>query len=62
MATLVVATRMKGELNDYFVRKVAQGKNKMSVINAVREKLIHRMFAVIRNKQSYQRNYVNVFA
>lgn len=62
MAALVVATRMKGELNNYFVRKVAQGKNKMSVINAVRAKLIHRMFAVIRNKQPYQRNYVNSLA
>lgn len=62
MAALVVATRMKGELNDYFVRKVAQGKNKMSVINAVRAKLIHRMFAVIRNEQPYQRNYVNLLA
>ncbi|OAV74873.1 Transposase IS116/IS110/IS902 family protein [Bacteroidales bacterium Barb7] len=62
MAALVVATRCKGELHDYHVRKVAEGKNKMSVLNAVRAKLVHRMFAVIRNNQDYQKNYVNALA
>jgi len=57
MAALVVATRMNGELNEYFLRKVAEGKNKMSVLNAVRAKLIYRMFAVIRNQQPYQKIY-----
>lgn len=57
MAALVVATRMKGELNEYYLNKVAQGKNKMSVINAVRGKLIHRMFAVIKRNQTYQKIY-----
>ena len=37
----------------YFERKVAEGKNKMSVINAVRNKLIHRVFAVIRDERNY---------
>jgi transposase len=36
------------EIQAYFKRKVAEGKNKMSVINAVRNKLVHRVFAVIR--------------
>jgi hypothetical protein len=62
MAALSVATRMKGELHEYFIRKVTQGKNKMSVLNAVRVKLIYRMFAVIRNEQLYQKNYINVLA
>ncbi len=53
MAVLAASTRMKGKLNDYFVRKVAEEKNKMSVINAVRAKLIHRMFVVIGNEQPY---------
>ncbi|OAV67344.1 Transposase IS116/IS110/IS902 family protein [Bacteroidales bacterium Barb6XT] len=55
IAALVVATRCKGELHEYYERKVAEGKNKMSVLNAVRAKLVHRMFAVIRNNQDYQK-------
>ncbi|OAV65105.1 Transposase IS116/IS110/IS902 family protein [Bacteroidales bacterium Barb6XT] len=65
MAALVVAARCKGELHDYhdyYERKVAEGKNKMSVLNAVRAKLVHRMFAVIRNNQDYQKNHVNALA
>jgi hypothetical protein len=34
----------------------------MSVLNAVRAKLIFRMFAVIRNEQPYHKNYVNALA
>ena len=47
----------KGELRDYYLRKVAEGKNKMSVINAVRNKLVHRVFAVVKNQTMYQKNY-----
>ena len=56
------ATRTQGELHDYYVRKVTGGKNKMSVINAIRAKLVLRMFAVIRNNQFYQKNYINSLA
>ncbi|OAV66338.1 Transposase IS116/IS110/IS902 family protein [Bacteroidales bacterium Barb6XT] len=62
MAAPVVATRCRGELHEYYERKVAEGKNKMSVLNAVRAKLVHRMFAVIRNNQDYQKNYANALA
>ena len=51
-ATSVI--RLKGELKDYYDRKVAQGKNKMSVLNAVRNKLIHRICAVIARGTPYQ--------
>jgi len=37
----------------YFERKVAEGKNKMSVINAVRNKLIHCVFDAIRDERNY---------
>lgn len=47
----------KGELRDYYDRKVAQGKNKMSVLNAIRNKIIHRAFAVVRNNTMYQKDY-----
>ena len=46
MAAVGVTAR-KGELQDYWKRKVAQGKHKMSVLNAIRNKLIHRIYAVI---------------
>ena len=46
------------EMKAYFERKVKEGKNKMSVINAVRNKLIHRVFAVIRDERNYEDNYV----
>lgn len=57
LAALSVATRMKGELHDYYDRKVEEGKNKMSVLNAVRAKLVCRMFAVIKNNAPYEKNY-----
>ena len=42
------------ELREYYQRKVAQGKNKMLVINAVRNKIIHRLCAVIKRGYAYQ--------
>ena len=50
------ASRAKGELNDYFIRKVAEGKNKMSVINALRNKIIQRVFACVKNRIPYNKN------
>jgi transposase len=52
------AIRMKGELRDYFERKVAEGKNKMTVINAVRAKIINRIFALIRDSRKYEKSYI----
>lgn len=56
MAALSVV-KMKGELQDYFIRKVSQGKNKMLVINAIRNKLILRIFAVVKKDQAYQKDF-----
>ena len=47
------AIRLKNDLKQYYERKVAEGKNKMSVLNAVRNKIIHRIFAVIKNQKPY---------
>lgn len=41
------AKRHDVELKNYFDRKVAEGKNKMLVVNAIRCKLLARAFAVI---------------
>lgn len=46
------------ELHNYFERKVLEGKNKMSVINAVRNKLVHRVYAVLRDNRMFEENYV----
>ncbi len=46
-----------GDLKQYYDRKVAEGKNKMTVINAIRSKLIHRVFAVIRDNRKYEKIY-----
>jgi transposase len=50
--------RMKGELKEFYERKVEQGKNKMSVLNAVRNKLVLRIFAVVRENRKYEKNYI----
>lgn len=48
---------VKGELQDYYQRKVGEGKNKMLVLNAVRNKLIHRVCSVVHRGQKYDKNY-----
>jgi transposase len=48
------AIRLKNDLQHYYLRKVAEGKNKMSALNAVRNKIIHRIFAVIKKQQPYE--------
>jgi transposase len=48
------AVRGKNDLGEYYVRKVSQGKNKMSVINAVRNKLVHRIWAVVERQSAYK--------
>lgn len=52
------AVRRENDLGVYYLRKVAEGKNKMSVINAVRNKIIHRVFAVIKNQTFYKKDLV----
>lgn len=44
------------EIKDYFNRKIEEGKHKMSIINAIRNKLILRVFAVIRNDKPFVQN------
>ena len=56
------AIRMAGDLKTYYERKVAKGKNKMSVMGSMRNKLILRVFACVRNNRYYQKNYVHALA
>ncbi|MFD2574679.1 IS110 family transposase [Spirosoma soli] len=55
------AIQVKGELQDYYRRKVAEGKNKMLVLNAIRNKLIHRIYAVVRRGEKYDKFYTPSF-
>lgn len=45
------------ELSQYYARKTREGKNKMLVINAIRNKILQRLSAVIKRGTPYQLNY-----
>ena len=47
------AIQYNPEMKAYFIRKVEQGKNKMSVINAIRNKLIHCIMAIIKRQSPW---------
>lgn len=53
----IIATVHDPELKAYFQRKKAEGKHKMSIYNAIRVKLVARMFAVIKRQTPYTENY-----
>lgn len=44
------------DIREYFQRKVAEGKNKMLVVNNVRNKLVHRVCAVVKRQEPYVKN------
>lgn len=52
------AIRLDNKFREYYRRKVAEGKNKMSVLNAVRNKIVHTIFALIKNQATYQDHLV----
>jgi|SRR6267154_990448 len=54
----VCAVTHDREIKSYYERKIAEGKHKMSVFNAVRNKLILRVAAVLREDRKYEDNYV----
>jgi transposase len=47
------------EFKDYYERKIAEGKHVMSVINALRNKLVIRVAAVVKRGEPYVDNYVS---
>lgn len=50
----MVAINHDPEIRQYYLRKVEEGKNKMLVINNVRNKLIHRICSCVRNNKTYE--------
>ena len=51
------AIQNSDELRAYYQRKVAEGKSKLSVINAIKNKQILRIYACIRDNRIYEKNY-----
>jgi len=56
----VSATRYVPDIKVYYERKVAEGKNKMTVINAIRNKLIQRVMAIVKRGTPYQEIYPRI--
>ena len=46
------------ELKEYYLKRTQNGKSKMSTINVVRNKLLFRMFAVIKRQTPFVENYL----
>jgi len=49
----------KGEMRDYFDRKIKEGKNKMLILNAIRNKIILRIFACVNQNKIFEKNVKN---
>lgn len=52
-----VAVRQEGELKTFYQRKVARGKAKTAALNAVKNKMIHGIMALVRDGRTYEKNY-----
>jgi transposase len=56
MGAMSVVT-CSGELKEYYYRKLNQGKSKMSALNAVRNKIVGRVFSCVKRNEQYNINY-----
>lgn len=54
----LAAVRLRGELRDYYRRKVQEGKRGLVVLNAVKNKVLLRVCACLRDWRYYEREYV----
>jgi transposase len=53
------AIKFNPQMRAYYQRKIADGKNSWLVLNNVRNKLVNCAFALVKNKQPYQDEYIN---
>ncbi|MBP9187335.1 MAG: IS110 family transposase [Bacteroidia bacterium] len=51
------STRYVPDIKKYYERKVAEGKSKMSVLNAIRNKILQRVIAEVNRGTPYIENY-----
>lgn len=54
------AIQFDKELREYYLKRTEAGKSKMSTINVVRNKILYRMFAVIKRQTPFTENYLQV--
>lgn len=47
------AIQVKGEYREYYQKRIEAGKNKMSTLNIIRNKIIFRVFAVVKRGTPY---------
>ena len=45
--------QLNGEYKTYYLRRLSEGKNKMSTLNIIRNKLVFRAFAVVKRGTPY---------
>ena len=67
MKTLLTSAARSAAIHDpeikrYYEKKLNEGKNKQLVVNAIRCKLIARMFALVRDQRKYEKNYTQNLA
>jgi transposase len=60
LLTMCAINTIKGdnEFKTYYDRRTLMGKNPMSTINIIRNKLVSRIFAVVKRGTAYQKQYV----
>jgi transposase len=46
-------------IKEYYERRLSDGKHKMAVLNIVRNKLLHRIWAVVHSGEMYDKNYIH---
>ena len=54
----ISAIKSTNDIQKYYQRKIEQGKNKMSVLNAVRNKILHIICAMIKNQTFFNNRLV----
>ena len=54
--------KIKSTFIDFIERKKAEGKHIMSIINSLRNKLLHTICACVRKNEKYEKNYTNSLA
>lgn len=55
----VTNIRYDNEFSQYYERKVKEGKPKMAVLNAIRNKIVLRIFACVRDQRKYEYSYTD---
>lgn len=50
----ISASKNDPETHQYYIRKTEEGKNKMLVINNIRNKIVHRICACVRENKLFE--------